>query len=176
VTLPTIPSSDADKDLRLLTLAWYRRARVAQLAHARQAGRLRKWNWWLGIPAAVLSALVGSAILSNLSGGAPSLVGMASLTTAVLVALQTFLRLDDRVRSHEAASRAFGQVRRNLGQLGAVMGRSRELLDEQLTDIRAVYDRVSDGTPNVAARVWASAKKQGADYWPEEFDAWPERR
>jgi hypothetical protein len=156
-------------DARRLVLVWYRRARMAQIAHSRAAERARRVSLLLGVPAATLSALVGSAVLADVASGLQVLVGMLALLAAVLVSIQTFVRMDDRSREHETASRAFGRVRRQLGQLGATGGQDRGALEAGLTAAHEAYDQASEGTPTVPDRIWDVVKATGDDYWPDEF-------
>jgi hypothetical protein len=156
-------------DARRLVLVWYRRARIAQIAHSRAAIRARRVSLLLGVPAAALSALVGSAVLAYVASGLQVLVGMLALLAAVLVSIQTFVRMDDRARDHETASRAFGRVRRQLGQLGATAGQDRNALETGLTAAREACDQASEGTPTVPDRIWDAVKATGAGYWPDEF-------
>ena len=90
----------ADGDLRLLILTWYRRARLAQLAHAKAASRARSGSLLLGIPTVALGAVVGSAIFATINEAPRKewqiAAGLLSLIVAVLAAFQTFLRLDER--------------------------------------------------------------------------------
>jgi hypothetical protein len=156
-------------DARRLVLVWYRRARIAQIAHSRAAAGARGVSLLLGAPAAALSALVGSAVLADVASGLQVLVGMLALLAAVLVSIQTFVRMDDRARDHETASRAFGRVRRQLGQLGATGGQDRNALEAGLTAAREAYDLAAEGTPTVPDRIWDTVKATGAGYWPDEF-------
>ena len=158
-----------DGELRSLVLAWYQRARVAQLAHALAASRSRRLQLYLGAPAAVLSATVGASVLADVTGAWRVATGVLSLLAAVLIALQTFLRPDDRVREHEAASRSHGAIRRELGQLGAFRGGLRDEVDRRLNSIRASYDRASGSSPNVPDRIWARVHASAEAYKPTEF-------
>lgn len=68
MTTPTpSPSPDTDEGARHLTLAWYRRVRRAQLAHARAATRSRSFFLWLGVPAVVLGFAAGSAVVADVA-------------------------------------------------------------------------------------------------------------
>jgi Protein of unknown function (DUF4231) len=168
----------ADGDLRLLILTWYRRARLAQLAHARAASRARRGSILLGVPTVALGAIVGSAIFASINETPGNewkiLAGLLSLASAVLAALQTFLRLDERSREHEAASRAFGTIRRELGELGAIAQQSRESVKARLDHIRQAYDRIAEASRNAPNGIWADLSAHSGSFWPPEFAAWPE--
>lgn len=173
MTTPT-PNPDPEEGARHLTLAWYRRVRRAQLAHARAAATARTTFLWLGVPAVVLSGAAGSAVVADVAGGHRVLIGLASLLAALLSALQTFLRFDDRRIAHEAAARKFGSIRRQLGELGAVGPVAPQTFVASLDDIRTDYDGVSAATPQVPRRIWDGQKTADRAFWPEEFGQWPE--
>jgi hypothetical protein len=163
-----------DVDIRKLILAWYLRARLAQLAHAAAAGYLRNLRIGLGLPATVFTVIAGAVILIDASGAWRILAGSVSLLAAVLIALQTFLNFDEQIRVHEGASREYGSVRRLLGELGAISGQERDEVRSSVHRIRELYDSVSAGTPNVPDWIWEKTKRDSNGYWPEEFGSWPE--
>jgi hypothetical protein len=167
-----------DGDLRLLIVTWYRRARLAQLAHAKASSRARRGSILLGVPTVALAAIVGSAIFASINQAPGNewkiLAGLLSLVSAVLAALQTFLRLDERSREHEAASRAFGVIRRELGELGAIAQQSRESVIARLDHIRQAYDRTAEASRNAPDGIWADLSVPAGSFWPPEFAAWPE--
>lgn len=168
----------ADGDLRLLILTWYRRARLAQLAHAKAASRARRSSFILGVPTVALGAVVGSAIFATINEAPRKewqvAAGLLSLTSAVLASFQTFLRLDERIREHESAARAFGVIRRELGELGAITQRPRESTVARLEEIRHSYDQTAESTRNVPDRIWDKVAINSETYWPSEFSSWPE--
>jgi hypothetical protein len=167
-----------DADLRYLTLTWYRRARQAQLAHTDAADRARRRERLLGVPTVVLTTVVGSAAFATLGKsprkGLQFAAGTLSILAAVLAALQTFLKLGDAARSHTESSRAFGSLRRDLGQLGADAERPRDELKRELERVRQRYDALSEKSPDVPPRLFERRRKQTKGYWPPEFSAWPE--
>lgn len=172
--MTTIPTPDADAGARRLTLAWYRRARRAQLAHARAATRSRSLFLGLGVPAVVLGFAAGSAVVADVAADHRVLTGLAGLVAALLTALQTFLRLDDQRIAHESAARKFGSIRRELGELGALGPLAPTTFVASLDAIRADYDETSAGTPQVPRLIWDSQKAADRSFWPEEFGQWPQ--
>jgi len=159
--------------VRQLALAWYRRARTAQIAHARSAARARVLFLWLGVPAVLLAGFAGSAVAADAFVDHRMVIALASLLAALLVALQTFLRLDDKRLAHETASRRYGVIRRELGEVGAIGVADLPVALTRLAVIRADYDDVSVGSPQVPERVWEAQKALDRTYAPDEFAAWP---
>jgi hypothetical protein len=170
--------AESDGDLRMLILAWYRRARIANQAHAHAASRARHIKAFLGIPAVALSAIAGSAIFANIDKAPNKILqitaGVLTLTAAILAALQGFLKFDEQIQEHESASRAFGAIRRELGLVGAMTGQSREEKISLLDSIRKEYDQASAASRNVPERVWKRIADRSNVFWPPEFLAWPE--
>ncbi len=96
------------------------------------------------------------------------------MISAILAGLQIFLRYDDRTREHEYAARQYGSIRRDLAELGAVAERPRTEVQARLTAIKENWDQTSAETPNVPSKIWKVSSSH--DYWPTEFDLWPEAK
>ncbi|MEO3937235.1 SLATT domain-containing protein [Dermatophilaceae bacterium Soc4.6] len=166
------PAATAD-GVRQLALAWYRRARTAQIAHAHSAAQARTLFLLLGVPAVLLGVFAGSAVAADAFEDRRVVIGLASLLAALLTALQTFLRLDDKRLAHEIASRRFGVIRRELGEVGAIGVADLPASVQRLSVIRTDYDDVSVGSPQVSQGIWESQKAADRSYSPDEFGAWP---
>jgi hypothetical protein len=79
---------------------WYQRVAVTQRAHYYSAEHFGARKYWLGIPAVVLSTLVGTSVFATIQTQ-PQLwlqiaVGLASVAAALLASLQTFLGYSER--------------------------------------------------------------------------------
>ena len=57
--------TNADQLLR----TWARRARESQIAHYKSANRHRTKDRWLGVPAIILSTIVGTSVFALTEGG-----------------------------------------------------------------------------------------------------------
>lgn len=93
---------------------WYERIKVTQLAHYGSAEHFGKWKFALGVPAVILSALVGTTVFATLQKQ-PELwlqiiVGLASLAAALLTSLQTFLGYSERAEKHRLAGAKYGST------------------------------------------------------------------
>jgi len=102
------------------------RSILLALAHKYTARQWSTFHLWLGIPSAVLAALSGVSVFSNLDGS-KILAGILSILVASLTALNTFLDPSRRSSIHLAASNKYDQARyraRNstlfINQLGGV--------------------------------------------------------
>lgn len=162
-----------DCKLNYLILVWYRRARTAQLAHSKAATRARRQFLWLGIPAAFLSVMAGSASISDI--GFPKwMVATSAFGAATLISFQNLLRLDESSTQHAKCSRGFGRIRRSLGQLAASPNPGVKEIQSRLDEIKAHYDEIAADGPQVAARIWQRQKKVDEFYWPAEFGSRPQ--
>lgn len=172
------PYAEGDADLRLLLLQWYRRVRRAQLAQGDAASHYSKQSRWLGVPTVVLTALVSTSVFATLTKPADLwlqiLTGMVSVAASVLAALQTFLRSSDEAGIHQAASREYGALRREIAQVGAVGGKPRDELETAIDRIRERYDEISTASPNVPQATFGKYETSTRNYFPPEFSMWPE--
>jgi hypothetical protein len=81
---------------RVLVEQWRTRLRESQYSHYEMAKRLNTTNLLLGIPAAVVSTIVGTTLFASLSNNdklssdVKVLVALVSIAAAMLSSLQTF--------------------------------------------------------------------------------------
>lgn len=127
---------------------WYQRVRVTQLAHYGSSDYYGKRKFWLGVPAVVLSAIVGTTVFATLQEK-PELwiqiiVGLASVTAALLTSLQTFLGYSEKAEKHRIAGAKYGALGRELEYL-----RTLENIDAgKITDIKKRLDDLAEESPN----------------------------
>src|SRR6185369_2622736 len=101
----------------------YNRVSITQRAHYLSADHFGRRKYWLGIPAVVLSTLVGTAVFASLQKQ-PEFwlqiaIGLASVLAAVLAGLQTFLGYTERAEKHRIAGAKYGALGRELEILRA---------------------------------------------------------
>lgn len=154
---PTIPW---DRHTEALLYDWHNRAASAQEAHYRLASQCRRRNVQLGIPAVVLSSMVGTSLFATLSkdsvsSGLRVAVGVVSVLAAVLVGLQTFLRFGERAEKHVVAADWYSAVRREAATLLALPPEAREPPRETLDRVRKEMSRVGQQSPEIPARLWS---------------------
>lgn len=102
---------------------WYERVAVTQRAHYLSADHFGARKYWLGIPAVVLSTLVGTSVFATVQKQ-PAFwlqitVGLASVAAALFASLQTFLGYSERAEKHRIAGAKYGALGRELEQLRA---------------------------------------------------------
>ena len=88
-------------------------------AHYKMSESANSRHTKLGVPAAILSTLVGTAIFSTINAPSASvsvriIAGLLSLVAAVLVSLQTFFNYSDQASKHRDAAASYEAVRHKL--------------------------------------------------------------
>lgn len=141
----------------VLVTDWFRRARENQYVHYECGVWFSRLNYLLGIPAIVLSTLVGTAVFASLETSATGtqkiLVGLISIAAAVLASLQTFLRFSERAEAHRAAGSGYGAIRRSLELLKTFPPGDEAGLKDLLNEIREQMDQLAREAPEVPSRM-----------------------
>lgn len=146
---------------------WYRRVAVTQVAHYLSADHFGARRYWLGIPAIVLSTLVGTSVFATIQKQ-PELwlqivVGLASVAAALLASLQTFLGYSERAEKHRLAGAKYGALGRTLEQLRA----SETLPSTEVIDgVRKRLDDLAIESPNNPLPIYRKAGSSQIDVLP----------
>ena len=135
---------------------WYQRVKVTQRAHYASANHFGKGKFWLGIPAVILSALVGTTVFASLQAKSELwlqiLVGLASVAAAVLTSLQTFLGYSERSEKHRIAVAKYGSLGRELEFL-----KSLEFVEQdKIISIKSRLDELAVESPNNPKKIYYS--------------------
>jgi hypothetical protein len=141
----------APPDIKWLLADWRANAEVYAKAHMRMAVRYEKRHYWLGIPSTVMGAVVGTTIFGSLEKAAaswPLKVGLAavSITSACLVALQTFLRYLERAGQHNLAQAEYGEIAHAL-ELLSMTEKTREDWVKALEGLSQRLDSIKGKAP-----------------------------
>jgi hypothetical protein len=117
-------SPEPPADMGALVLEWIRRARESQIRHYSMADRLTACGRRLGLAVIGITAATGTSAFLSLVATAVSpdvrvVIGMTSMSAAVLASLQTFLRYGERAELHRRAGAQYGAVRRRLEAIHA---------------------------------------------------------
>ena len=146
-----------------LIVAWYQRAHVVLAAHHVAAGHFDRLHYWLGIPAVIVSAVVGTTVFATLQSNPhvaiQILVGLGSVLAAVLTSLQTFLRYSERAEKHRVAGVRYGALMRELEQALILCPHESEL-KAFLNDVRIRWDRLNEETPTMPQKIWRQVNGQ----------------
>jgi hypothetical protein len=143
---------------------WRRRVYAAQAAYYEEAERLRRWNYYLGIPVVVVSSLVGTAVFTGIDKSgtryAAWCVGAVSIVAAILASLQTFLKFGESATLHGAAADWFAAIRRDIEETLALpldlRGNPKECLDA----IRQEMNKAGQKAPELSERLWRKTARR----------------
>ncbi|WP_321798141.1 SLATT domain-containing protein [Caballeronia sp. J97] len=161
---PTVAASSYDppRDTPALVLAWIRRARESQVRHYTMADRLTRCGRRLGLAVIGITAATGTSAFLSLVATVVSpdvrvVIGMTSLSAAVLASLQTFLRYSERAELHRRAGAQYGAVRRRLEAIHAADPRVRDpcVIDA----VRDELDHIAQTAPHLPRRVVGGMSK-----------------
>lgn len=76
-------------------------------AHFNAGTRWASYNYFLGLPSVVLSALAGTAFFNDM----PEIAGIMSAVVAVLTSLMTFLKPSERASTHKGSGDQYLSLR-----------------------------------------------------------------
>lgn len=76
-------------------------------AHFNAGTRWASYNYFLGLPSVILSALAGTAFFNDL----PEVAGVMSVVVAVLTSLMTFLKPSERASAHKGSGDQYLSLR-----------------------------------------------------------------
>ena len=146
----------------ILLQRWLKRARESQFAHYAAAERYSKHHLWIGIPAAIFSAIVGTTVFTALDSSEgldvrlKVLIALTSIVTAILTGCQTFLQLADKAEAHRRAATKYSELRRLIEQ-GLTFPST--ITNDMVTSIRSTYDAITEASPNVSSLIMKKAQK-----------------
>jgi hypothetical protein len=144
-------------------------------AHYIEAGNAAAWNRRLGIAATVAAAVVGISIIASVEShpdlGWKITAGVVALAGAVLSAIQTSLKLNERVASHQIAGakyrglgRDFELFKRTFASPDGVVWNDQTL--PALDSFRVLSERRAQLAlehPGLHDRVWAAAQREAEE-------------
>jgi hypothetical protein len=147
---------DPPKDAQALILEWIRRARDSQIRHYTLADQLTGRGRRLGLAVIGITAVTGTSAFLSLVATAVSpqmriVVGLTSLSAALLASLQTFLRYSERAEQHRRAGARYGAVRRRLEAIHACDPWMHDTRD--IETVRDELDYIAQNAPHVPRRL-----------------------
>ena len=115
----------------------------------------------LGVPVVILTTFIGTSVFATLQDEIDTslkiLVGVISVTAAVLASLQTFLRFGERAEKHRVAGESWAALRREIDEMLALhptylaaRGDPKSYLD----DLRKRMDDTAALSPALGDRQW----------------------
>ena len=135
---------------------WRNRVYAAQAGYYEMAERLRRRNYWLGIPVVIVSSMVGTAVFADWGNDATYKwwVGSVSILAAVLASLQTFLKFGENANLHGVAADWFAAIRRDIEEIQALPPHLRGNPKTCLDAIRHEINRAGQKSPELSEALW----------------------
>jgi len=153
-----MPVPQTRKDL---FLSWRERARHNQIVHYAGARQMEMAHTWLGVPAVILSVVVGSSLFASLAKESNDtlkvLLGVASLAAAALAGLQSFLGCSEKAAQHQALGVAYGRLNR---RLESIIASGTEPTADVEDEIRKALDELPSKGPGISQKLWDDTPKQ----------------
>ncbi|MBW4639779.1 MAG: DUF4231 domain-containing protein [Gloeocapsa sp. UFS-A4-WI-NPMV-4B04] len=145
-------------ELNELLEKWLNRAYIVLAGHHEAAGRFQSLHNWIGIPTIILSTLVGTSIFATLQEK-PNIslkiaAGIASVMSAILASLQTFLRFEERAERHRKAGNNYSVLMRELEQETAFPTQNSEELEKFVTNLRERWNQLNAESPTIPRDIW----------------------
>ena len=145
--------------MNALLTTWRWDARTANVAHLRATDSLTFRNLALGGTSAILGALVALGVFATLQSshvvlGVRIAAGATAFAAAGSAALWKYLDYGSRIEKHREASRAYGNMVR---QLDLELTLATPPTDDVVTGIRHDLDDIDNKAPNVSAAIWVWA-------------------
>lgn len=115
-------------------------------------------NYWLGVPATVLGAVAGAALIKS----QPDLAIAFTLLASLLTGLMTFLKPNERAALHRAAAGQFLALRnkaRFFREIELLQSARLDDLIERLKGLSAERNELNLKSPSIPRRAFVSARK-----------------
>jgi hypothetical protein len=122
---------------------WLLHSHKGRDRHDQSARYFEKKNSWLGIPTIILSAITGTTIFASLATQDKMLiwvkiiVGLLSVSAAVLASLQTFYNYHERAEKHRSTGVKYKEVIRSIEKNTLARGFSQQEIDN-------IYNRLNE--------------------------------
>jgi hypothetical protein len=138
---------------------WARSMKLIYRAHYRSAVISGRANLWLGVPTAILSAIVGTSVFSALGKQPPSIaaqvtVGITSIAVTIFASLHTFLRYAERAEKHREAGAKFAALYHELEQALVSPSLTDPEFDKWMTAFRTRWQSLSCECPVAIQTAW----------------------
>lgn len=147
---------------------WRFRVHRVQIGHYEAGRACENRHFWLGVPAVVISTVVGTAVFVSISEVAQEttlvwpkiLVGLLSVTSGVLIGLQTFLRYREQAELHKVAGSKYAHLKHEIELLAAMPPDDQNIFRQKLIEIEKEWDTVRMESPNLPSSIWKKMERE----------------
>ena len=143
---------------------WRFRAHRVQRGHYVAGRRYEHLHLWLGVPAVILGAIVGTAVFSSLAQSEISVpvtiaVGFLSVASAALAALQTFLKYSELAEKHKLAGARFADLKHKIELVAVFRSNDVAAMADELSRIEEQWSTIREESPNIPSKIWDSVER-----------------
>lgn len=148
-----------------LLSGWLLHSHKSRDRHELASRTYAKGQYALGIPALIVSTIVGTSVFSALASKVvPALwVGLLSIAAAVLTAVQTFMDFGGRSDKHRVVAVKYKAVIRSLEYLQVRLSRKETITDDEVSGIRTHPDNLEESAPVVMPKIYDIIEQQYQD-------------
>lgn len=141
---------------RVLVSSWIDDSKRLMHTHFAIAEKLSNRNKLLNVPAAILSAVAGTAIFVGIGvrsdPALQTLTGAVSLASAVLAALASSLSYSEQAQNHKKCAAEYADIRKELEILVVVSPGNDVEFGKRMNEIRKRWEGIRAGAPAVSAK------------------------
>lgn len=115
-------------------------------------------NYWLGVPATLLAAVAGAALIKS----HPDLASIFAMTASLLTGLMTFLKPNERAAVHRAAAGKYLALRNDTRCFRQIELLQEDRLSEQTEILRTLSERrneLNQSSPRIPRWAFVAARK-----------------
>jgi len=137
---------------------WLLHAHKCRDRHQLAARLNDTYRYWLGVPTIIFATVVGSSVFASLDAQVDTslkiILGLVSITSAVLASLQTFYNFAGRAETYRVAGIKYKAIIRELEHL--LTGSTKQMLEKAdfLDDLRQRLDGLELEVPVVADSIY----------------------
>lgn len=154
-------------DVNELLRGWLLHAHKGRDRHDLEARRCDRQRYLLGIPATVVSAVVGTSVFAALQDSPDRTirvaVGALAMLSAILIAVQSFLDLGARAERHRMAGARYKTIIRQLEQLGIGTISGVAMDASVINGIRERLDALEEEMPVISPGVYDAIEARYRD-------------
>ncbi len=154
---------------------WHFRVERVQNAHYEAARYFSKRHFWIGMPAVLLSTVVGTTVFASISEQPEKVyqisVGLISIAAACLTAMQTFLKYSEESEKHRLAGARFSNLKHEIEMTSTFLLEKDSELKEHLAKIEEKWSSYREENPSIPDRIWKNYNESKLEYhqWSSEI-------
>ena len=153
-----------DDNYKFIFEEWDRRVSRAVEVHYESAKKLQRHHYILGIIALIIVTMLGASKDLKIEGKYSWICSLfyylISVTAAILVGLQTFLKYGERAEKHKEVASNYGAMRRQIEHLAKKTFENNETREECINNLRKEWDALSKSSPPANSKVWTEVKNK----------------